>query len=75
MVYGRKMNTATVSTKFQVVIPREIRNSLNIQPGQKVRFIVYKDSVEMVPIVEMKNLWGVFRGIDTTIEREETDRV
>jgi len=69
------MDTATISTKFQVVIPQEIRKSMNIFPGQKVRFVIYKNSIEIIPIVDIKSLWGIFKGIDTNIEREEEDRI
>jgi AbrB family looped-hinge helix DNA binding protein len=69
------MNTATISTDYQVVIPQEIRKSLNIFPGQKVRFILYNKSIEIIPIVDIKSLWGIFKGIDTTIDRDEEDRI
>jgi AbrB family looped-hinge helix DNA binding protein len=69
------MDTATVSTKYQVVIPQKIRKGLNILPGQKVRFVLYKNSIEIIPIVNIKNLWGIFKGIDTNIERDEEDRI
>ena len=68
------MNTVTVSPKFQVVIPRMIRNSLGLQPGQKVQAILYENRIELIPIQPMPSMRGFLKGIDTSIERE-ADRV
>jgi AbrB family looped-hinge helix DNA binding protein len=68
------METVTVSPKFQVVIPRAIRNSLGIQPGQKVQVIRYGDRIELIPLRPIHEMRGYLRGIDTTVEREQ-DRV
>ena len=69
------MNTATISTKYQVVIPREIRNNLKIHPGQKVKFIEYNNRLEIIPLIDLKDLVGICEGMDTKIEREEEDRI
>ena len=69
------MDTATVSKNYQLVIPNEIRKSLNIRPGQKVRFILYKNSIEIIPIVDIKSMWGIYKGIDTNNIRDEEDRI
>lgn len=68
------MNTVTVSPKFQVVIPQEIRKSLGLQPGQKVQAILYENRIELIPIRPMRSMRGFLKGIDTSIERE-ADRV
>ena len=68
------MNTVTVSPKFQVVIPQEIRKSLGLQPGQKVQTILYENRIELIPIRPMRSMRGFLKGIDTSIERE-VDRV
>ncbi len=68
------MTTVTVSPKFQIVIPKAIRDALNIESGQKIRVIRYQDRIELVPIKPIKSARGFLKGIDTTIEREE-DRV
>ena len=68
------METVTVSSKFQVVIPRVIRESMGIQPGQKIQVIQYDDRIELIPLRTMEEARGFLRGIDTTIEREP-DRV
>ena len=68
------MNTVTVSQKFQVVIPRAIRDSLGIRPGQKVQVIRYGDRIELIPLRPIRETRGFLRGIDTAVEREP-DRV
>jgi len=68
------MYTVTVSPKFQVVIPQAIRQSLGLQPGQKVQAILYQDRIELIPIKPMQSRRGFLKGIDTSVEREG-DRV
>jgi AbrB family looped-hinge helix DNA binding protein len=68
------MNTVTVSPKYQVVIPLEIRRELGLKPGEKLRMIRFQDRVEMVPVRTIKSMRGFLKGIDTQIERE-SDRV
>jgi AbrB family looped-hinge helix DNA binding protein len=68
------MSTVKVSPKFQVVIPREVRESLGIRAGQRVQVIAYDDRVEFIPVKPMKQMRGFLKGIDTTVERDE-DRV
>ncbi len=68
------METVTVSPKFQVVIPRAIRESLNLYPGQKVQVIRYQDRIELIPLRPAKKMRGFLKGIDINIEREP-DRV
>lgn len=68
------MKTVTVSPKFQVVIPREVRVSLSIKAGEKMQVIDYADRIELVPIRKIKDMRGFLKGIDTTVAREK-DRV
>lgn len=65
------MTTATVSPKYQIVIPKEIRESMGIVSGQKVQIMSYQGRIELIPLKPMK---GFLKGIDTTVVREE-DRV
>ena len=68
------MATVKVSPKFQVVIPREVRESLGIRAGQRVQVVAYEDRVEFIPLKPMKQMRGFLKGIDTTVQRDE-DRV
>jgi len=68
------MESVTVSPKFQIVIPRRIRQSLDIQPGQKVQVIRYGNRIELILLRPVQETRGFLRGIDTTVEREP-DRV
>ena len=65
------MSTVKVSPKFQVVIPREVRESLRIRAGQRVQVVAYDDRVEFIPLKPMKQMRGFLKGIDTTVERDE----
>jgi AbrB family looped-hinge helix DNA binding protein len=64
------METLTISPKFQVVIPKTIRERLGLSPGQKVQAILYEDRIELIPLQPAKRLRGFLKGIDTTVVRE-----
>ena len=64
------METLTISPKFQVVIPKAIRERLGLSPGQKVQAILYGDRIELIPLEPAKRLRGFLKGIDTTVVRE-----
>lgn len=68
------MTTVTVSPKYQVVIPQEVRKALGIQPGQKAQVLVYEGRVEIIPVKKLKKMRGFLRGIDTSVPRDK-DRV
>ena len=64
------METATVSPKFQIVIPKKVREQVGLQPGQKVRVIPYLGRIELIPVESIKENRGFLKGIDTEVERE-----
>jgi AbrB family looped-hinge helix DNA binding protein len=68
------MDTLTISPKFQVVIPKAIRELLKLRPGQKVHAIVYDNRIELIPVQPIEKLRGFVQGIDTDVTRED-DRV
>lgn len=63
----------TISTKYQIVIPREVREQFNLKPGQKVVFIPYKNSIRLVIVPSIKEARGIFKGMNTDNIREEVD--
>ncbi len=71
---GWGLVTVTISPKFQVVIPKAIREKLDLSPGQKIQAIAYGDRIELIPLRPIKEMRGFLKGIDTTVERE-ADRV
>ena len=64
------MSSVTVSPKFQVVIPRPVREALQIQPGQRMQVVEYEGRVEYIPERDIRDLRGFLKGIDTTLERD-----
>ena len=71
---GSSMNVVTVSPKYQVVIPKEIRERIGLVPGQRLQVFAFEDRIELVPLQPIESLRGFLKGIDTNIEREP-DRV
>ena len=67
------MDTSVVSSKFQVVIPRKIREQFNIRPGQKIMFIPYNKSLRMVVVPSIEEAYGMLKGMNTDNYREEED--
>lgn len=68
------MQPVTVSPKYQVVIPKSVRESLHILPGQKMQVVEYDGRIELIPERDIRELRGFLKGINTEFEREE-DRV
>ena len=66
---------STITSKFQVVIPRKIRERYKLKPGYKVVFIPFENTLRLVFAPPIEQARGMFPGIDTTVEREEEDRV
>ena len=68
------MDTVTVSSKYQIVIPRSIREQFNVKPGNKLVFIPYNDTLRLVVLPAIEQALGIFAGIDTDPQREKADR-
>lgn len=68
------MGKVTISPKFQVVIPKEIREKLGLSPGQRVEAIAYENRIELIPLRPIRQMRGFLKGIDTSIKRD-ADRV
>ena len=68
------MEAVKISPKFQVVIPKKLREALKLIPGQRVQMVVYGERIEMIPLRKLSAMKGFLKGIDTSVEREP-DRV
>jgi len=68
------MEEVKISTKYQVVIPKEVRRSLNLQPGQKMVAIVKDGVIHLIPNKEITELKGFLKGINVENIREEKER-
>ncbi|MEX0739017.1 MAG: AbrB/MazE/SpoVT family DNA-binding domain-containing protein [Pseudohongiella sp.] len=68
------MTEVTVSPKYQIVIPKEIRESMGIVSGQKVQIMSYQGRIEVIPLKPMKEMKGFLEGIETSVVRED-DRI
>ena len=68
------MQTVTVSPKFQVVIPRDVRESMRLRPGQKMQVVEHEGRIELIPERDIRTMRGFLKGIDTGFKRE-MDRV
>lgn len=65
------MQTVTVSPKFQVVIPKEIREAIQLRPGQRLKVIEYEGRIELIPDRDISELEGFLKGMNTDFERED----
>jgi AbrB family looped-hinge helix DNA binding protein len=68
------METVTISSKFQVVIPKGIRNRLGIKSGQKFQVFNFGDRIEFIPIKPIKTMRGFLKDMGSNINREKKDR-
>ncbi len=68
------MSIVTVSPKYQVVIPKTVREALAIEPGQKLQVLIFEGRIELVPVRLPEELRGSLVGIDTRVVRDG-DRV
>jgi AbrB family looped-hinge helix DNA binding protein len=69
------MSTVTISPKYQVVIPRAVRERIQLQPGERLQVISFDDRIELVPVRPMRKMRGFLKGLDATFTRDEDDRV
>ena len=65
------MAAVTVSPKYQVVIPKEVRKKLGLTPGQKIQIVLYGDRVELIPVRPVRRMRGFLKGINTRVPRED----
>lgn len=65
------MESQTLSSKYQVVIPKPIRERMQLRPGQKIQVIEYDGAIRLVPLQSIQALRGAAKGIDPTIPKEQ----
>jgi len=68
------MSTVKISPKFQVVIPREIREPMRLRAGERLQIFRHRNRIELIPVPDVKSLRGFAKGIDTSVPRDK-DRV
>lgn len=69
------MDETTVSSKYQVVIPKRVRERIGLKPGQKLMVIEKGGVISLVPVPELDELRGIARGANTEGLREKVDRL
>ena len=65
------LSTVTISPRFQVVIPKDVRDELSLEPGQKVQAIAYNNRIELIPVRPLRRMRGFVKGIETDVPRED----
>lgn len=65
------MSTVTISPKYQVVIPKAIREQLDLKPGQKIEAVAIDGRIEMIPVRPVAELRGFLPDLETDVERED----
>lgn len=66
----KSMNTVKLSPKFQVVIPKTVRDHLHLLPGQRMQVVEYDGRVELIPEKDLKELRGFVKGINIHVDKE-----
>ncbi len=65
------MESVKISPKYQVVIPKKVRRSLKLKPGQKMQVISFEGRIELVPERKISEMKGFLKGISTDVVREQ----
>ena len=68
------MHTATLTSKFQICIPKAVRERLGLQAGQQFVFVTKGDTISLVPSRDIAALRGILRGASTADVRDRTER-
>ncbi|HOB03312.1 MAG TPA: AbrB/MazE/SpoVT family DNA-binding domain-containing protein [Casimicrobium huifangae] len=65
------MNALTLSPKFQVVVPKEIREAMKLKAGMPMQVVQYGERIEFIPVRPMRQARGMLRGMATDVERDD----
>ncbi len=68
------MDTVKVSSKFQIVIPREVRQGMGLQVGEELAVWQLGDGIELVRAKSLKSLRGSSKSLKNTFNRDKKDR-
>lgn len=68
------MNAVTLSSKFQISIPKEVREKNGWKPGQRLAFVPHGNSYVLVPVPALEDIFGIAKGADPTGYRDRNDR-
>jgi AbrB family looped-hinge helix DNA binding protein len=68
------MTTATISSKFQIAVPKEAREKLHLKSGQKMAVVVKGSGLHYIPVPSLEDLKGFLKGMNTDDLRDESDR-
>jgi len=69
-----RMETVTISPKFQIVIPQKIREAMGLRTGEKAHMLSFRNRIEVIPVRDVRALRGYLKGIETSFVRDG-DRV
>jgi AbrB family looped-hinge helix DNA binding protein len=65
------MDALTLSPKFQLVIPKRIREAMKLKAGTQMQVVQYGDRIEFIPVRPMQAVRGMLKGMNTDFERED----
>ena len=69
------MSMTTISSKYQIVIPKEVRKKLHLAPKQRFQVIEKGGIITLIPEVPLKSLKAMAKGISKQDVREKKDRM
>lgn len=68
------MSTVTLSSKFQISIPKDIREAMHFKPGQQLTFLRVGKSLRLVPVCNMEDFFGMAKGAQEFVRDRSTQR-
>ena len=68
------MTTVTLSSKFQISVPKDIREAMHFKPGQQLTFLRVGQSLRLVPVLKIEDLFGMAKGAQEFVRDRSTRR-
>ena len=68
------MTTVTLSSKFQISVPKDIREAMHFKPGQQLTFLRVGKSLRLVPVLKIEDLFGMAKGAEEFVRDRSTRR-